>query len=71
MVKMAADGRIQGVVTSKDIAEAIEKQIGPKIDKRKITLSTTINALGSYDVKVQLHKEVEAIISVYIIEEKK
>ena len=66
IVKVAADGHVLGTVTTKHIAEAEEKQIGSKIDKRKITFTALVTALGDYTAKVQLHKEVTATISIII-----
>lgn len=66
IVKVAADGHVLGTVTTKHIAEAVEKQIGSKIDKRKITFTALVTALGDYTAKIQLHKEVIATISIII-----
>ncbi len=66
IVKVAADGHVLGTVTTKHIAEAVEKTIGFKIDKRKITFTALVTALGDYSAKVQLHKEVIANISIII-----
>ena len=38
------DGRLYGSVTSKDIAEALAKQFGITVDKRKISLDEPIKA---------------------------
>lgn len=66
IVKVAADGHVLGTVTTKHIAEAVEKTIGCKIDKRKITFTALATALGDYTAKVQLHKEVTATINILI-----
>lgn len=66
VVKVAADGHVLGTVTTKHIAEAVEKTIGSKVDKRKITFTALVTALGEYTAKVQLHKEVTATISIII-----
>ena len=63
IVKVAADGHVLGTVTTKNIAEAVEKQIGAKVDKRKITFTAMATALGDYKATVQLHKEVTATIN--------
>ncbi|MFC4100739.1 50S ribosomal protein L9 [Paenibacillus xanthanilyticus] len=66
--KSGADGRLFGSVTSKQIAEALEKQ-GHKIDKRKIELEEPIRALGYTNVPVKLHPEVKATLKVQTVEE--
>ena len=62
-VKVAADGHVLGTVTTKHIAEVLEKAVGTKIDKRKITFTALVTALGEYNAKIQLHKEVVANIT--------
>lgn len=66
IVKVAADGHVLGAVTTKHIAEAVEKAINAKIDKRKITFTALVTALGDYTAKVQLHKEVIATINIIV-----
>ena len=66
IVKVAADGHVLGTVTTKHIAEAVEKAINAKIDKRKITFTALVTALGDYTAKVQLHKEVIATINIVL-----
>lgn len=66
IVKVAADGHVLGTVTTKHIAEAVEKAINVKIDKRKITFTALVTALGDYTAKVQLHKEVIATINIIV-----
>lgn len=66
IVKVAADGHVLGTVTTKHIAEAVEKTIGAKIDKRKITFTALVTCLGDYTAKIQLHKEVTATINIII-----
>ena len=66
IVKVAADGHVLGTVTTKHIAEAVEKAVGSKIEKRKITFTALVTALGEYTAKVQLHKEVTATINILV-----
>lgn len=68
VVKVGADSKIYGSVNTKQIAEAIESKFSVKIDKRKIVLVNSLTALGEYDVKIQLHKEVSANIKVFLVE---
>ncbi|MVP00740.1 MULTISPECIES: 50S ribosomal protein L9 [Paenibacillus] len=66
--KSGEGGRLFGAITSKQIAEQLEK-LGYKIDKRKIVLSDPIRTLGVTKVPVKLHTEVTATISVQVSEE--
>ena len=53
-----ADGRLYGSVTSKDIAEALTKQIGSEIDKRKLVLPDSMKAFGTYSIEIKLYPEI-------------
>jgi large subunit ribosomal protein L9 len=57
-----------GSVTSKDIAEALEKQ-DYHIDRRKIQLAEPIRQLGEYKVPVRLHRDVTAEVLVHVVKE--
>lgn len=61
-----ADGKIYGSVTTKDIAEAVNKQHGIEIDKRKIVLDAAIKAYGNYSVDVKLYPEIVGKINVVV-----
>ena len=60
------DGRIYGSVTSKDIAEGMEKQHGIAVDKRKIVLNDPIKAFGTYVLDVKLYPEISGKITVVV-----
>ena len=64
--KVGPDGRTFGSISAKKIAEALQKQYGLTVDKRHIDLDHQIRAIGSVDVPVKLHKDVQATISLYI-----
>ena len=67
--KSGKDGRLFGSITSKQIAEQLEKQHGHKIDKRKIELDQPIRSLGYTNVPVKLHPEVSGSIKVHVAEQ--
>lgn len=67
-VKIGENGKTFGSVTNKEIAEALEKQTGLKIDKKKIVLEEPIKMVGSRTVIVKIHPQVNAEINVKIIE---
>ncbi len=70
MVKLkstaGADGRLYGSVTAKDIAEALEKDHGIAVDKRKIVMDGPIRAFGTYAFDVKLYTEVTGKINVVV-----
>ncbi|MDN6409668.1 MAG: 50S ribosomal protein L9, partial [Tetragenococcus halophilus] len=45
--KAADDGRLFGSVTTMKIADAVEEQLGIKVDKRKMTQKIPMRALGT------------------------
>ena len=64
----ASNGRVSGSVSGKQIEEALAKK-NITIDKRKIKDSSPLNELGSYDVKIELYKDIIGIIKVKLVEE--
>ncbi|MEB3103214.1 50S ribosomal protein L9 [Ferviditalea candida] len=66
--KSGEGGRLFGSITSKQIADELEK-LKLKIDKRKIQLDEPIRALGTTVVSIRLHPEVKAELKVQIVEE--
>ena len=67
--KSGEDGRLFGSVTSKQIADQLNKQYKIKLDKRKIDLKEPIRALGFVKLEVRLHLEVTATLTVHIVGE--
>jgi len=68
--KSGTSGRLFGSITSKQIAEALNKQHGYKIDKRKLELDQPIRELGYTTVPVKLHAEVSGSVKVHVTEQK-
>lgn len=66
-VKTGEGGKVFGSVTSKEIAEAIQKEFGVKVDKKKIQLKDAIKGLGGQKVTIKLHPSVSATISVLVV----
>ena len=66
--KAGENDQLFGSVTSKDIAEALEKQ-GYTIDRRKIVLEEPIKTLGDFQVPLRLHREVTTEIAVHVVKE--
>ena len=68
-VKTSKDGRVFGSVSTKQISDELKKK-NYDIDKKKLNLSVPLSSLGFYDVEIQLHKSVVAIIKVQLVGEK-
>jgi len=68
LAKSGEGGRLFGSITSKQIAEELQKRHKIKIDKRKIEMDDAIRALGVTKVPVKLHTEVTATLNVHVKE---
>ncbi|MBO4873470.1 MAG: 50S ribosomal protein L9 [Lachnospiraceae bacterium] len=68
-VRVGANGKLFGAVSSKEIAEALKKQWGVEIDKKKIQLDEAIKTAGEQQVDVKLHKDVTAKLTILVEEE--
>lgn len=66
--KGGGNGRLFGSVTNQEIAEALEKQSGIKLDKRKIVIADAIKNVGTYTVTCKLGYEISAPLTVKIEE---
>ena len=66
--KGGGNGRLFGSITNAEIAEALEKKTGIKLDKRKIVISDPIKNVGTYTVTCKLGYEITAPLTVKIEE---
>ena len=66
--KGGGNGRLFGSVTNAEIADALEKKTGIKLDKRKIVISDAIKNVGTYTVTCKLGYEITAPLTVKIEE---
>ena len=64
--KAGDGGKIFGSITSKDITEALNKQHGIDVDKKKIQMEAPIKQTGETTVNVKLYFEVSAQLKVIV-----
>lgn len=64
--RVSEDEKIYGSIQQHDIADKL-KEAGYDIDKKKVILPEAIKQLGMFSVKLQLHREVEAKIKLWVI----
>ncbi len=62
-----ASGRLFGAVTPSDVAEAVKATTGSDIDKRKVEIGQPIKSIGSYQVHVRLHADVQATVDLEVV----
>jgi large subunit ribosomal protein L9 len=65
--RAGAEGRLFGSVTSADVAEAVAAQSGVELDRRRIHLAEPIKSLGTHEVPVKLHSDVEFRLTVEVV----
>ena len=61
-------GRLFGSVTNTEVSEALAKQAGVQLDKRKIILDEPIKSVGVYTVKCKLGSEINAELKIEVKE---
>lgn len=67
-IKAGEGGRAFGSVSSKEIAKAIQDQLGMEIDKKKLILPEPLKTFGTHEVPVKLHREVTGKLAVKVVE---
>ncbi|HEU0042631.1 MAG TPA: 50S ribosomal protein L9 [Jiangellaceae bacterium] len=65
--KAGVEGKLYGSVTSADVVAAVSEQAGVELDRRQLQLADPIKALGSHQVPVKLHSDVQFPITVDVV----
>jgi large subunit ribosomal protein L9 len=66
LVRAASEmGQLFGSVSSRDIADAVSAA-GHELDKRQVNMDKSIKTLGLFPIRVSLHAEVDAIVTVNV-----
>ena len=60
------EGKLFGSVTASDVAEAIDRQAGLRVDRHDVHLDEPIRSIGTHEVRVHLFAEVDPVISVEV-----
>ena len=66
-MRAGPEGRLFGSVTTASIADAIAEQAGMQVDRYKLHLPEPIKALGTHEVPLRLHAEVEFPVTVEVV----
>ena len=66
-MRAGPEGRLFGSVTTATIAEAVAEQTGVQIDRYRLHLPEPIKALGTHEVPLRLHSEVEFPVTVDVV----
>jgi large subunit ribosomal protein L9 len=65
--KAGSEGKLFGSVTASDITEAVQAQAHVVLDRRRLHLDDPIKALGTHEVPVKLHADVEFRVTVDVV----
>ena len=65
-MKAGKDGRAFGSISTKEVQEELKKPYALTVDKKKMELDVPMKNFGGYDIKVKLHKDVEATLHVSV-----
>ncbi len=67
-VRVGKEGKLFGAVTMKMIVEEYKKQHNIVLDKRKIIFEGNLDNVGTYEIPIQLHKDIRANLIVHVVE---
>jgi large subunit ribosomal protein L9 len=67
--KAGEDGKLFGSVTAQHVAEELSRATGQSIDRKRIHLDDPIRSLGTHEVLVRLHPDVDAKVTVEVVQE--
>jgi ribosomal protein L9 len=68
-IKVGDGGKIFGSISSKEIAEAVKKQLELEVDKKKMQVANgAIKTLGVHNVIVKIHPKVAAELKIKVVE---
>ena len=67
--KTGTSGKIFGAVTALQVADAVKKQKGIEVDRKKITFGEEIKNIGTYVATINLHKEISVAVNVEVVGE--
>jgi large subunit ribosomal protein L9 len=66
-VRAGEAGRLFGSVTVADVVAAVKSAGGPEIDKRRVEIGNPIKTVGTHQVLVRIHPEVQAKVDVNVV----
>ncbi|HEV8572747.1 MAG TPA: 50S ribosomal protein L9 [Actinomycetota bacterium] len=67
--KAGEDGKLFGSVTAQHLADELSKAMGQPIDRKRIHLDEPIRSLGTHEVDVRLHPDIDAKVTVEVVQE--
>ena len=68
-VRIGEGGKLFGSVTGKDVTDALAKEHGIDVDRRKISLKSEVTGAGEYEAVIKVHPEIQSTIRVLVVAE--
>ena len=65
-VKTGEGGKMFGSVTSGMICDELKNQFDVELEKKRVHLPVAIKEVGEFDIKLNLHAEIEAELKVFV-----
>jgi large subunit ribosomal protein L9 len=65
--RAGSEGKLFGSVTAADVVDAVASQTNVELDRRRLHLEEPIRSLGTHEVPVKLHSDVEFRITVEVV----
>ncbi|MCU4187114.1 50S ribosomal protein L9 [Acidiferrimicrobium sp. IK] len=65
--RAGAGDKLFGSITASDVAEAVADQTSVVLDRRRLHLDEPIKTLGTHEIPVKLHSDVEFRVTVEVI----
>jgi large subunit ribosomal protein L9 len=67
--RAGAEGKLFGSITSSDVVAAVAEQAGVELDRRKVHLEDPIRTVGTHEIPVRLHADVQFRITLEVTKE--
>lgn len=67
-VKAGSQGKMFGSISNKEVAEAVQSQLGVAIDKKKYNVSA-VKTLGEHSAQINLHPQVKVALAFELVAE--
>lgn len=64
--RAGGEGKLFGSITSADVVAAVSEQAGVDLDRRKVHLDEPIRTVGTHEVPVRLHSDVQFRITLEV-----
>jgi len=64
--RAGGEGKLFGSITSQDVVAAVAEQAGVELDRRKVHMDDPIRTVGTHEVPVKLHSDVQFRITIEV-----